>query len=123
MKRPTAILAATLALGATPLMAQRDGPLGTLPGGMYQCSLPGSAGGAAWVPIEGKRFVIKNASRYIAPEGSGTYLMTGNELVFTRGPLKDQRYLRTGSSILRMRNEDGTLGRIRCVRVSMPEQR
>jgi len=103
-------------MAALPAMVHADGPLGTLPVGRYQCSLPGDASGAAWVPIEGKRFSIKNASRYLSPQGSGTYLLAGDELTFTRGPYKDERYRRTSTNILRMRNADGSLGRMRCVR-------
>ena len=104
-----------LASVATALTAQGNGPLATLPVGRYQCSLPGDAGGSAWTPID-KRFSIKNASRYLHPEGTGTYLMSGDELVFTRGPLKNERYKRMGTSMLRMKNEDGSLSRIRCAR-------
>lgn len=116
MKRRLAMCAATLTLLAAPVIAQSGGPLGTLPVGRYQCSLPGDAGGAAWVPIADKRFSIKNASRYLHADGEGTYLLAGDELVFTRGPMKDERYQRMGSSMLRLKNADGTLSRIRCVR-------
>ena len=119
-RRPARLLSAVIALAAcsaTASAAQDDGPLQTLPVGQYQCSLPGDAAGSAWVPIEGKIFTIKNASRYLSPEGSGIYLMTGDELVFTRGPMKNQRFKRMGSSILRMKEADGSLGRVRCVRV------
>jgi hypothetical protein len=116
VKRPLALL--PLALAAVPLaaLAQADGPLGTLPVGEYQCALPGDADGAAWVPIEGKSFRIKSASRYSSPTGQGTYLLSGEDLVFTRGPMKDERYQRMGSSMLRMKNLDGSLTRVRCVR-------
>ncbi|UIP05939.1 elongation factor P [Erythrobacter sp. SDW2] len=113
MKRALILLCTTLAV---PAFAQNGAPLGTLPVGRYQCSLPGDAGGAAWLPIEGKKFSIKNASRYLHEDGEGTYLLAGDDLVFTRGPMKDERYRRTGASMLRMKNADGTLSRIRCVR-------
>ncbi|WP_284125238.1 elongation factor P [Parerythrobacter aestuarii] len=115
MKRLAIIVAggAALAGAASPVLA--DGPLKTLPVGRYQCSLPGDAGGSAWVPID-KKFSIKNASRYLSPKGSGTYLMTGDDLVFTRGPLKDEQYKRQGTGMLRLKNADGSLSRVRCVR-------
>ncbi|MDC0886429.1 elongation factor P [Altererythrobacter sp.] len=115
IKTICAFIAATLLLPA-PAISQTGAPLTTLPVGRYKCSLPGDAGGPAWRPIEGMIFSIKNASRYLSPEGTGTYLMRGHELVFTRGPMKDQRYKRMGSSILRKIGKDGTLGKIRCVR-------
>ncbi|MXP32205.1 elongation factor P [Erythrobacter jejuensis] len=111
------ILVAAVCLAApAPALSQSGAPLTTLPVGRYQCSLPGDAGGAAWVPIEELRFSIKNASRYLSPQGDGTYLMRGKELVFTRGPLKDQRFQRMGTSILRKIGVDGSLSRLRCVR-------
>ena len=118
LEPPTVKQLAVLALAAlaVPGLAQSGAPLGTLPVGRYQCSLPGDAAGAAWVPIEGKRFSIKNASRYLHADGDGTYLLSGDELVFTRGPMKDERYQRMGTSMLRMKNPDGSLSRVRCVR-------
>lgn len=117
VKSPLALLLAALATMPFAVLAQSDGPLETLPVGDYQCSLPGDANGPAWIPIEGKMFRIKSASRYSSPDGIGTYLLSGDELLFTRGPLKDERYQRTGRGFLRMKNPDGSLSRIRCVRV------
>ncbi|ABC63144.1 hypothetical protein [Erythrobacter litoralis] len=117
MKRALSLAAALSAMLAAPLAAQSGAPLGTLPVGRYQCSLPGDASGPAWRDIDDMRFSIKNASRYLSPTGDGTYLMQGDELVFTRGPMKDQRYKRMGSSILRKLKSDGSLDRIRCVRI------
>ncbi|WP_435417760.1 elongation factor P [Parerythrobacter aurantius] len=105
-----------LAFPVLPALARTADSLSTLPVGRYQCSLPGDAGGAAWVPIEGKRFSIKNASRYLHPDGDGTYLLAGDELVFTRGPLKDERYRLVGTTMLRQINSDRSLSRARCVR-------
>jgi hypothetical protein len=114
MKQAAALLLVALAV---PSLAQDGAPLGTMPVGQYQCSLPGDAAGAAWVPIQGKKFSIKNASRYLHADGEGTYLLSGKELVFTRGPMKDEKYQRTGTSILRMKYADGSLSRVRCVRI------
>ena len=116
--RPVAALLGFAALTSPlPATAQPGGPLTTLPIGRYECSLPGSADGAPWRVVEDKRFSIKNASRYVSDKGDGVYLMAGRELVFTRGPLKDMHFRRMGSSILREVKGDGTLGRLRCVRI------
>lgn len=96
--------------------ARGGSSLTTLSVGRYQCSLPGDAGGPAWIPIEGRKFSIKNASRYFHPLGEGTYLLAGDSLVFTRGPMKDERYRRVGTNTLRALEPDGSLGRVRCVR-------
>ncbi len=97
--------------------AQADGRLETLPLGQYRCSLPGSADGQAWISVEGMDFAIGNASSYFAAGGSGTYLATEKTVTFTRGPLKGTKFLRRGPSMLQKIEEDGTPGRLRCVRV------
>ncbi|NNC59623.1 MAG: elongation factor P [Erythrobacter sp.] len=116
VKHSAIILAIGLGALMAPLAAHGAGPLSTLPVGRYECSLPGDAGGSPWIPVEDKRFSIKNASRYLSAEGSGTYLLSGDDLVFTRGPMKDERYRRVGTTMLRTLNPDGSLGRMRCVR-------
>ena len=116
VKYSAIILAAGLCALFAPLPAHAGGPLNTLPVGRYECSLPGDAGGTPWILVEDKRFSIKNASRYLSAEGTGTYLLSGNDLVFTRGPMKDERYRRVGTTMLRTLNPDGSLGRMRCVR-------
>ncbi|MCB2084006.1 MAG: hypothetical protein KDD90_08150 [Sphingomonadaceae bacterium] len=90
--------------------------LGTLPHGPYTCSLPGDAGGEAWRELPGKSFTIKNASTYHTDAGSGIYLMTGDRVVFTRGPMKGMRFKRVGSATLLWLDEQGNPGRIRCAR-------
>lgn len=97
-------------------MAQSTGKLGTLPHGIYQCSLPGDAEGAAFVDLPGKQFIIDNASSYHTSDGSGTYLFTGNRVVFTRGPMNGMRFERTSSQTLRWLDEQGELSRVRCTR-------
>ncbi|MXO83431.1 elongation factor P [Altererythrobacter aestiaquae] len=94
----------------------RMGRLGTLPHGFYVCSLPGDAGGAAWIDLPDKNFTISNASTYRNAEGAGTYLLTGKRVTFTGGPLKGMRFDRTGKSKLQWIANDGKPGRIRCVR-------
>ncbi len=114
---PCAILLIACSLAATPAAAQdRMGRLSTLPHGYYECSLPGDAGGAAWTELPEKNFTISNASTYSNTEGSGTYLLTGKRVTFTRGPLKGMRFERTGKSKLQWVDKEGKLGRIRCIR-------
>ena len=118
MLRKTALLAAVLAIAA-PLAAastQQKGRIGTLPHGLYVCSLPGDAGGLAWRNIDGSEFSIDNASSYHTDAGSGTYLLAGKRVTFTRGPMKGMRFLRSGSNTLIKLDKDGHPGRERCVR-------
>ncbi len=92
------------------------GKLGTLPHGNYVCSEPGDAGGAAWVVLPGKEFTIGNGSTYHTGDGSGTYLLTGKNVAFTRGPMKGMRFRRAGTATLRWIDEKGKPGRVRCIR-------
>lgn len=107
------LIAAIIPATAT---AQSAGKLGTLPHGIYQCSLPGDAAGSAWVNLPGKQFTIDNASSYHTADGAGTYLFTGNRVVFTRGPMNGMRFERTSSQTLRWLDENGELSRVRCTR-------
>jgi hypothetical protein len=109
--------AACIAL-SVPAMAAPGGNLGTLPLGAYHCALPGDAAGQAWIPLEDKNFTIDNASTYLTSKGSGTYLLTGKRVIFTRGPMNGMRFERTGSSTLRWIDENGDLANVRCVRTN-----
>jgi hypothetical protein len=114
------LLTATIACIAlpAPAMAAPGGRLGTLPLGEYYCALPGDAAGQAWIPLEDKHFTIDNASTYLTSQGSGTYLLTGKRIIFTRGPMNGMRFERTGSSTLRWIDENGDLANVRCVRTN-----
>lgn len=91
--------------------------LGTMQHGFYQCALPGDASGAAFVEQVGESFRIGQGSRYESDAGSGVYMMHGTNLVFTRGPKKDQRMRRLGANTLQAVEDDGTLGRMICTRL------
>ncbi len=118
MKTPVLLLAALVPLAGTAAFAQeRDGPIDTLPQGRYECALPGDAGGKAWRHQPERDFTIGNSSSYRTAEGSGTYLLRGKSLTFTRGPMKGQSFERVGIDTVRIRNADGSPGDLRCVRV------
>jgi hypothetical protein len=91
--------------------------LGILRHGAWECALPGDAGGAAFVVVPEEGFVIGTASSYVSPQGSGIYLMRGTEVVFTRGPKKDQRFRATGENTSQKLNPDGSLSKLICTRV------
>jgi len=101
---------------ANPPGAAPSGRLATLPIGTYECTLPGKADGPAWHRIPDHDFAILNSSSYEARGQRGVYLMRGTEVTFTRGPLKGTRMERSGKRMLRERMDDGSLGRMRCVR-------
>ena len=93
------------------------GPLRTMPHGNYQCATPGDAGGEAIVVVEEENFRISTASRYTSAQGDGTYLMRGDNLVFTRGPKKDERFVRIGDNQLRKLDSEGERTRLLCTRL------
>lgn len=96
--------------------AHAEGRLGTLEPGRYLCELPGDAAGPASIPLPDMWFDVVNASSYAAPGGSGTYLLTGKTLVFTRGPMKGMTFTRMGARSLKMAEGGGELAKMRCVR-------
>ena len=111
------VIAAVLASPAE----SADGPLGTLPPGRYLCELPGDAAGPASRPVAGAWFDIANASSYVTEGGGGTYLLTGENVVFTRGPLRGARFERTGVKALRRTDIGGPYAKLRCVRTGSSE--
>ena len=106
-----AVLATALAMPAA-----ADDRLGTIARGNYICELPGDASGSAGFEQSSENFTIKSASRYSTPEGGGTYLLRGNELVMTNGPRQGDRYVRLSDQFLRKKDADGNPTRLRCVR-------
>lgn len=116
MFRAIPILLAATGFVAAPVTA--GGMLGTLPKGIYQCSLPGDALGKAWRDVPEAGFRIENASTYLTPEGSGVYLMKGKDLVFSRGPKKGERMRRVGNLKLRVLDKAGEPSKMLCVRTA-----
>jgi hypothetical protein len=103
--------------GRTPTVTT-GGVLGILAHGQWQCALPGDAGGAAFVEVPEEAFLISTASSYrTADGGRGIYLMRGTEVVFTRGPKKDQRFRVRGENTLQKLNPDGSASKLICTRV------
>ena len=94
------------------------GMLGILRHGDWECALPGDAGGAAFVPVPAEAFRIGTASSYESPAGGGIYLLRGTEVVFTRGPKKDQRFKVLGENTLQKLERDGSMSKLICTRVS-----
>ena len=100
-----------------PVAAPGGGMLSTLQRGEWQCALPGDAGGEAYRVVEAEGFRIGNASSYRNAEGSGIYLLRGSELVFTRGPKKDERFRVLGENTLQKLESDGSLSKLICTRL------
>jgi hypothetical protein len=111
-------IALLLAFAATVMSigAKAEGRLGTLEPGRYLCERPGDAAGLASIPLQEMWFDVINASSYSAPNGSGTYLLTGKNLVFTRGPMQGMRFVKVGARTLKIVDGTGELAKLRCVR-------
>ena len=106
-------LALFAALFATPALPATGGTLRTLMLGSYECERPGDAAGAP-VAEPGASFAVTTASRYLTGSGEGTYLLTGDTVTMTSGPLAGTRLLRLRGHFLR-RIDDGKPGAVRCV--------
>ena len=94
------------------------GMLGILRHGNWECALPGDAGDVAFRNQPAEAFRVGTASSYESPAGGGIYLLRGTELLFTRGPKKDERFTVLGENTLRKLNSDGSPSKLICTRVS-----
>lgn len=113
MKRYAALLLPVL---AAPALAVPGGPIGQVQPGNFLCEMPGDATNAVGLRVPDEDFVIVNANTYRTARGRGTYLLTGDLLVLTSGPLNGQRYRLISSNFLRKLGADGQEGSLRCVR-------
>lgn len=115
------VVAAALAAGVPMTRAEVPPPPGgalrTMPHGSYQCALPGDAATAPYVVVEGQNFRISTASRYQSDTGSGTYIMRGRELVFTRGLRKGEQFRQIGDNQLRKLDDSGADTDLLCTRL------
>lgn len=120
MHRPALLRLVLAASSALPLAgaaaAAPGGALGTLPLGDYRCELPGDAEGAAGIAQPAADFTVIHGSSYEVPVGHGVYLLTGERVEFTSGPLRGVVFSRSGRSFLRRLNADGSESALRCVR-------
>lgn len=119
MFKPAVIFCATFAIvGAlSPDMAARaQEKIDTLARGAYVCELPGSADGRPGIEQSEASFTILSASRYSAPQGTGTYLRRGNTVKMTSGPRNGEHYRLQGRNFLRLLDKNGEPTRLRCLR-------
>lgn len=107
-------LAGVASLFAGPSLAQ--GRLGLLAQGEYVCALPGTAAGAAWEEDPSRHFTVTGASSYKTADGTGTYLLEGRALTFTRGPMKGLKMMVMNSGLLQEVDAEGHMSRLRCHR-------
>ena len=104
------------ALWACPSAIAAPGPLSTLALGRYVCERPGEPGSQVAVTEPQVSFAVTTASRYVAADGvRGTYLLTGDTIEMTSGPLVGTRLVRLRGSFLRVLSSDGVPSPTRCV--------
>lgn len=108
---PALLIAASGAALAVP-----GGPIDVLAPAAYACEMPGDATNAAGYRVDEEHFAIANSTSYFTPEGRGTYLLTGDDLVLTSGPKNGNRYHRVSDNFLRKLGPDGKETALRCVR-------
>ena len=101
---------------ARPVTAAPDGDMETMPIGDYICELPGDATGPAGLHVPGEDFTVVTASSYRAGEAMGSYLLAGDQLTMTGGPLQGKRYKRQSQGFVRLLDDKGNPGDLRCVR-------
>lgn len=108
---PALLVAASGAALAVP-----GGPIDVLAPAAYACEMPGDATNAAGYRVDAENFAIANSTSYFTPDGRGTYLLTGDDLVLTSGPKSGNRYRRVSDNFLRKLGPDGKETALRCVR-------
>jgi uncharacterized cupin superfamily protein len=101
---------------AVPVWAGAEGPIFTVKRGDYICELPGTAMTAAGLHQAGEDFSILAGSIYVASNGRGSYLATGDEMRMTSGPKRGERFRRISENFLRKLTADGQESDIRCIR-------
>lgn len=104
-------------LVTSPAAAAPGGDLETIPIGDYVCELPGDATGPAGVHVPNEDFTVVTASSYRAGGAMGSYLLVGDQLTMTSGPLRGKRYQRQSEGFVRMLDAKGNPGDLRCVRL------
>ncbi len=114
MRRTLPILLALLA--ATPALATQGGQIDTILLGYYACELPGDATGPAGVRHPEADFQVITGSSYRTEAGHGAYLLTGNRITMTSGPMRGDKFRRISNGFLRKLAADGSDAALRCVR-------
>lgn len=111
MKSALGLLALTL-----PLAALGASDLDVLPQGRYACWTAGTATGPALTGNPERSFTIVRGSSYETATGGGTYLLAGDILTFTRGPLKDMRLRGSREGYWQNVDREGGLQPLKCSR-------
>ena len=108
---------------SSPALAVPGGILDILPRGDFICELPGDASGPAGLHEQSEDFSIINDSSYRNAQGDGIYLLTGQKVIMTSGPMNGTQFRRVTDRFLRKLDPSGAETKLRCVfRVSNNER-
>lgn len=110
-----ALFVGLASLLAAPAGAVPGGEIDTLQIGRYTCELPGDALGPRGQHVPEADFTVIFGSSYRVGTRTGTYLLTGDQVVMTSGPHDGERYHRLSDGFLRKQNPDGSDSDLRCV--------
>ena len=93
-----------------------EGLISTLRTGHYVCEMPGNASVAPAIPVPAANFDILHGSTYATAEGGGAYLLAGERMEMTNGPLSGTHFRRISPNFLRRLKPDGSDDKLRCIR-------
>ncbi len=113
--RLAAAAALALVIASAPALGVPGGEIGTLPTGVYRCEKPGNLTGLDAVALPQDDFRVLASSSYAVDGKRGSYLLTGDRMVMTGGPLEGREFRRTSVGYLRLVGPDGEPGEVRCV--------
>lgn len=102
-------------LASQPVQAVPGGEIGTLLTGRYKCEKAGDIGGITRIHLPEEDFRVITGSNYVSGGKRGSYLLTGDRVVMTGGPLKGRKYRKTSSRYLKILNTNGTDSERRCI--------
>ena len=107
---------ASLIVGATAATAAPGGRMSVMPLGIYSCGVPGDALGSVRQVDESQGFHVIVGSSYAVGEETGNYLLTGDRLQMSNGPMKGRTFSRESASRLR-EIVDGQESETFCIRI------
>jgi hypothetical protein len=113
---PSWLAGASLLAAAGPASAVPGGAIGVLPQGDYVCEVPGDPADPASFAgrhVPEADFEVIADSSYRTAAGRGVYLLTGERVAMTSGPLSGRSFHRVGSGFLRVTG--GGDSAMRCV--------
>ena len=120
MRRPSTIILAGIASVCAAALHAHDGRLDVIDRGYYACETPGDAEIGPGIAASEYDFLVISASRYRTPDGTGSYLRTGDKVQMTSGPKKGEAFEMKGERFLEMTVGKGAELGIRCIRAGAP---